>query len=55
MTDGNEAMSTEFRRKMAVKQEIYSQMREEKQQDIMKHGESLKGILTIHAFSGGKL
>lgn len=42
MTESNETMSPEFRREMAMKQEIYSEMREEKQQDIMKHGKSRK-------------
>lgn len=42
MTEGNEAMSTEFRWKMAMKQEIYCKMKEEKQQDIIKRGKSQK-------------
>lgn len=50
MTEGSEEMSIEFGWKIAMNQESYSCMREEKEKDIIKHEKSQKDISTKYIF-----
>ena len=53
MTEGSEAMSIELWWKIAMNQESYSYLREEK--DIIKHEKSQKDISTKYIFWKKKL
>ena len=46
MTEGSEAMSIEFWWKIAMNQESYSYLREEKEKDIIKYEKFQKDIST---------
>ena len=50
MTEGSEAMSIELWWKIAMNQESYSYLREEKEKHIIKHEKSQKDISTKYIF-----
>ena len=55
MTEGSEAISTELWWKIAMNQESYSYMREEKERKILSNMRSLRKIFQQNIFSEKKL